>query len=249
MKLRNTATLFLALALSAAVLLAACAPVPVAPTATQPPSPTAEAIATPEQIPTFVPTPSPTPEPQPTAPAHVIGIYAPSEKTNKRQLLTEFTGPWNKGKDIECFEAFATHEDTLPKGRFGSVWQSYWDEYDDADQCKIGYRLRFMLQSSQEIKKTIRTPDDADDFREYIEVYLYDDVHQTPGVRYSHIVPSAIHDDTVCTSIKLTAGSKIDEVQEIYLAAFVYTGDADFDPVTGDYIGNSSYEIALHRSR
>lgn len=257
MKQRNITPIVLGMVAAAALLLSACSDTAAKATATpaesivltQSAAPTATPVPTATPTPSISPTPTPTatPEPQPTTAPHVISIYAPN-KAGKREKITDFVGAWDKGKDIECFEALATDADTIPAGRFSTVWQSYWDKYPDAEQCKIGYCLRFTLNSSQEIKRTIRTPDDAQDFREYIEVYLYDDVHQTPGVRYSHIVQSAINKDTICTSIKLTAGSKIDEVKEIHLTAFVYTGDEDFDSATGEYIGNSSYEITLYRS-
>ena len=41
------------------------------------------------------------------------------------------------------------------------------------------------------------------------------------------------------TSIKVTTGEKIDEVQSIYLTVFTYESNSDFDKGTGRYIGGN----------
>ena len=178
-----------------------------------------------------------------------IGLYIHGQDLSIHNLITEYVSNWEKGKDIECFEAFTTNEKTVSGNGFKNTWEPYWYKYSDADSCKIGYCLTFTLNSSEVMTKTIKAPTDTAKYFDYIELYIYDDVHQTQGVWYTHLSPSDIKDNTFMTSIKLTAGSKISEVKDIKLTAFTYSSDKDFDPVTGTYIGKNSYEITVTRSK
>ena len=71
----------------------------------------------------------------------------------------------------------------------------------------------------------MRSPENTEENREYVEIYLYDDVHQVPGEWYSHLETSDITEETIATSIKFTAGSKIEEIEKIHLSAYLYTAD------------------------
>jgi len=180
---------------------------------------------------------------------NILGLYIHGQDWNTHNLITEYVSTWEKGKDIECFEAFATNEKTVSGNGFKNAWEPYWNKYSDADKCKIGYCLTFTLNSSEVFTKTIKDPKDTAQYFDYIELYIYDDVHQTQGVWYTHLSESDIKDNTFMTSIKLTAGSKISEVKDIKLSAFTYSSDKDFDPTTGMYIGKNSYEITVTRSK
>ncbi len=160
-------------------------------------------------------------------------------------MLTEFNDKWAQGKDIATFHAFATNDETV-SGSTGKIFQSCWNNYPQADQYKVGYFLSFTLKSSEVVNLTIRGPEDAPKdpakyFYQYVEVYMYDAIHQTGF--HSHLTESA--QDTLLTSFKLTAGEKIEEVESILLVAFIYKDDSFFDPDTGFYIGNVSYEIPI----
>jgi len=178
-----------------------------------------------------------------------IGLYIHGQDLGTHNLITEYVSNWEKGKDIECFEAFTTNEKTVSGDGFKNAWEPYWNKYSDAASCKIGYCLTFTLNSSEVFTKTIKAPKDTAQYFDYIELYIYDDVHQTQGVWYTHLSESDIKDNTFMTSIKLTAGSKIAEVKDIKLSTFTYSSDKDFDPVTGMYIGKNSYEITVSRSK
>jgi len=178
-----------------------------------------------------------------------IGLYIHGQDLSIHNLITEYVSNWEKGKDIECFEAFTTNEKTVTGNGFKNAWEPYWNKYSDAADCKIGYCLTFTLNSSEVFTKTIKAPTDTAQYFNYIELYIYDDVHQTQGVWYTHLSESDIKDNTFMTSIKLTAGSKISEVKDIKLSAFTYSSAKDFDPVTGMYIGKNSYEITVTRSK
>jgi hypothetical protein len=54
-------------------------------------------------------------------------------------------------------------------------------------------------------------------------------------------------EETIITSIKLTSGSKIAQVGDITLTAFIYNGDDCFD-ADGNYIGLVSETIVIQNS-
>lgn len=173
-----------------------------------------------------------------------IRFYIYNQNSGTRKITGDYTGPWIKGKDIQSFEVYAADEDTISDVNFKALWEKYWNQMPNHDSYKIGYNLTFKINSSEVISKTITKPDDVTDFFDYIEVYLYDDINQVQGQWYSHILMSQITDKTVLTSIKLTAGSKIDEVSDISLKVFIYNSDKDFDS-NGDYVGKNSYSIKV----
>ena len=177
-----------------------------------------------------------------------IGLYIPVPGSRNRQLLTEFTGAFVEGKDIDCFEAIASHDQVLKGSSFKRIWLTCWESYPNADAYKVGYALTVTLGSADVVHKVIRTPKDiTQDLTQYVEVYLYDDIHQSGF--YSHLLEEEMNDGTMITSAKLTAGPKIAEVDGIRLMAFVYKDEADFDGVTGEYTGDTSYEIAINRQQ
>ena len=117
--------------------------------------------------------------------------------------------------------------------------------FENSQTCKIGYIVDFKLKDGQEIKKTITHPDDVFSYRNYLECYLYDDVNQIQGNWYSHLLASEVTDNTVMTSIKLTAGTDIALVGDtIKVTAFVYSSDSDFD-ADGNYTGNVMYSVEV----
>ena len=118
-----------------------------------------------------------------------------------------------------------------------------------ADAYRIGFTLSFTLASGQQVYKTILGPADiTEDFTRYVEVYLYDDIHQQAGVRYSHLLESEMDEQTLITSIKLTAGKEIEQVQAIQLQAFVYRKENEFDAQTGVYTGPGGCTISIQQA-
>lgn len=210
-------------------------------TAQPTPEPTAALTAAPTQEPTPEPTPEPTATPTP-APHVPIHLYAPDD-SGVRHLLTEYVSRWKKGKDIDCFEALASDAATLKGKNFYSICKEAWGSVPDPYAMKIGYTLRYTLADGSEIAMTIRKPSDIL-HPEYLEAYIYDDVH-TSGF-YTHLSDSNIKENTLITSIKLTCGEKIDQVQEIFLGVFLYDSDALFD-AAGNYTGPWYNEIAIRR--
>lgn len=177
-----------------------------------------------------------------------VGIYIPAgDGTAARARITEFSSVRTAKKDIDCFEILASAEDKLAGGSFRTIWQQAWDGHTDTQGAKIGFWIEFSLPKGVYVRRQILKPSDAKAFYDYLEVYLYDDVHQTPGVWYTHLEDEDMKPETVITSIKLTSGSKIAEVGDITLTAFIYQGEDCFDE-RGEYIGDVYDSVVISRA-
>lgn len=214
-------------------------------TTTQPPQTTTVPSTPPA---TTVP---PTTQTEPYIPEispNIVGIYIPAANgTAARQRITEFKSVRTAKKDIDCFEILATQAELAEGKNFASIWNTAWNSHEAAESAKIGFRISFTLASGETVSKQLLKPSDSASFYEYLEIYMYDDVHVTPGVWYTHLEDKDMKDETVITSIKLTSGSKIKQVGDIALTAFIYNGDDCFD-AEGNYIGLISETIVIQNS-
>ena len=223
--------------------------------ATDTPAPTPEATAVPEATATPTATPEPTPEPTDTpepapsfAPGEipdVVSFYQPKTKSYSPRVKMgdEFAAKWKKGEDIGSFEVIASDADELPGDFFGDIFGAAWKAFPQADRCKIGYTLRYTLKDGSEIRYTMLSPKHIE-HTEYIECWLYDDYHREPHQSYSHI--KSMKQDTLMTSIKLTCGSKIAEVEDIWLTAFICASLDEFD-AERNYTGDVSCTLHITR--
>lgn len=210
------------------------------PIATSTPSP-----VTPSPTPTATPTVEPTATPR-SGPT-VVGLY--QSVSGGRGLLTEYEAYWNRGKDIGFFNTFASNDELLNYASYREMLVDSWFTFPNASEYKIGYQLSYVLESGEDIVVTILKPSDIV-HTEYLEVYLYDSVQQyenANGGRYTHLGDETMDENTMLYSFKLTAGSKINEVESIKLMTFAYKYNegVDFDPETGHYIGTVSYEMDI----
>lgn len=224
-----------------------------APAATDTPAPTAKVTPTPET--TDTPEPSDTPEPidtpepapsfEPGAIPDVVSFYQPKTRSYSPRVKmdAEYAAEWKKGEDIGSFEVIASDEDELPGDFFGDIFGAAWKAFPEADRCKIGYTLRYTLKDGGEIKYTLLSPRHIQ-HTEYIECWLYDDYHRQPHQSYSHL--KSVKKDTLITSIKLTCGSKIADVEEIWLTAFICASLDEFD-AERNYLGDTSCTVHIVR--
>lgn len=174
----------------------------------------------------------------------VIGLYIPADDgTKDRKLVTEFKAKRTAKKDIDCFEAIASSEERLKGKSFSGIWNDAWNAYSNTAGSKIGYYISFTLKDGTAIEKLLLKPGDGKDFYSYVEIYMYDDIHQTPGVRYSHLEDEDMKQDTIISSIKLTSGSKISQVEDIQLTVFVYSDERHIRD--GVYRGDVSSTILI----
>lgn len=171
-----------------------------------------------------------------------LGLY--KKYSQNRTLITEYSAPFSYHNDISSFEVFFTNDPSLSVKNFISLFGEIYNSYENISEYKIGYQIEFKI-NDQDIKKMIFSPQDTEEYFEYLELYLYDDYHQTRGVWYSHITENEMKDDSLLTSIKLTAGKRINEITSpITLSAFTYKSD---DIKNNEYIGKSKYTIKVFR--
>ncbi len=185
--------------------------------------------------PSATPTPTETPVNLNISP-NVVGIYIPKDDgTKDRILISEFTSAREPKTDIDCFEVLATNEGVASGNSFKKIWNDAWDLHENTENSKIGFHIELNFKDGTILSKTLLKPSDCDDFFEYLEIYMYDDVHQTGW--YSHLTDGEMTDETVITSAKLHCGDKISDVGNIILTAFIYNGDECFD-ADGNYRGD-----------
>ena len=162
----------------------------------------------------------------------------------RRFVDRTYTSTWEKGRDIMCFEVFNTREASLPGKVFKYMWEPVWFTPDDAAKYRIGYAVDFTLKDGTKIHKMLIEPEDTLEYKKYMEFYMYDDYHQTPGVWYSHVEQSAYNSDTILTSIKFTAGQEYDKIDgKVTLTAFIYDPAAGQFDKAGNYTGSAYYSI------
>ena len=172
----------------------------------------------------------------------ILGGYL--SNGNNKTLVSSYDSNLSLYQDIVSFEIYYTKEESL-SGSQKNLWNTYYQTYENIDNYKIGYYLSFQV-GEETISKLILKPSDGDGIFDYIQVYLYDDINQDGGF-YDHVTDEEVTVETIFSSIKLTASTKIDEiVGPIKLVIFTYDSEDDFDE-NGMYRGNSSYEININR--
>lgn len=175
-----------------------------------------------------------------------LGIYMYTNSSTPRYKTNEYKNNWELNVDICSLEIFYTNEDQIPGTNFKNLWNNYYQNYTDINSYKIGYLIEFNTANEGKIKKYIKSPQDTDSIYKYIQIYLYDDIHQDGGW-YSHITENEYNNDSILTSIKLTGSTYIDEItSDISLTAFTYDDD-DFDE-NGEYRGISKQTVIIKRS-
>lgn len=162
---------------------------------------------------------------------------------NKKRLEDTYYTNFINGTDIGSFEVFLTDDEVINGTNFKNTWNKYYDTYENIDNYKIGFNIKFILSDGTNYSSNFLEPD-IYKYGKYFYVYLYDDINVEDGAFYSHI--ESMNDDTLLTSIKLYAVDGIDEVENIILSAFTYDSEDDFDE-EANYVGNSIYVIRIKR--
>ena len=205
---------------------------------------------TPTLKPTDTPTPTmtPTPTPRPAFGVTTMSLYKNRKDEKLRRKYDDtFQARWVAGTDITSFECIASDADEIPNNNryFQDLWKDEWNKFENSDQCKICYRVQFQTTDGQKFDKMLMKAGDEAEYFDYIENYLYDDIHQVKGQWYSHLSPSDTNENTILSSLKFTAGQKIDQVMSpITVSAYVYYSDLDFD-ANGNYVGALSYSVQM----
>lgn len=162
---------------------------------------------------------------------------------NKNKLVDTYYANFTSGVDIGSFEVFFTDDSIIDGNKFKDTWNKYYNMYDNIDDYKIGFNIKFILKDGTNYNGNFLEPD-IYKFSEYFYVYLYDDINQADGTFYSHL--EKMEDNTKITSIKIYAIDGIEEVENFILSVFTYKDNNDFD-TDGNYRGNSIYGIRIKR--
>ena len=168
-----------------------------------------------------------------------MNLYKRNKETGDFDIKHDYSAPWIWYSDIGGFYVFATDEEQFAYDGFKTRFFEWWNSYEQAETTKIGYEVTVKLNDGTELICTVKSPADTEEIFRYVELYLYDDVHQADGAWYSHLLEEQMTDDTLMTSIKVTTGEKIDDVASIYLTVFTYQSEVDFDIESGRYIGGN----------
>lgn len=167
-----------------------------------------------------------------------ISMYADNEDGVTQKVHDIYQTSWIIKKDIVVLSTFYTDEEFVSGNYYQDIWKKYAQNYSDYSKYKTGWELKFSINGS-EIHRNIKNPKDVNDFYDYLEIYLYDSVNQTPGVWYSHLLENEVNENTILTTMKLTCGSKCDEItSDIEVKVYTYDTEDDFDN-NGFYRGNS----------
>ena len=102
-----------------------------------------------------------------------------------RKRVSSYNSTFPLYKDIVSLECYYTNDDSVISGNFRDVFNSYYNNYQDIDKYKIGYRIKFDIPGKTVIRYIYR-PSDVLDYFNYIQTYLYDDIHQDSSW-YSHV--------------------------------------------------------------
>lgn len=170
-----------------------------------------------------------------------LGLYLYTGSYSNKEKLSTYETTFVSGSDVGSFEVFFTDEEVISGNSFKSLFNSYYDKYENIDNYKIGYNIEFTLNDGTVNKFNLLKPN-IYLYGDYFYTYLYDDIHVNEGEFYSHL--ESIDDNTLITSIKIYAVDKIDDVEKIKLTVFTYDSDDDFDE-DGNYRGISKYSIDI----
>lgn len=175
-----------------------------------------------------------------------VGLYV--KEGDYKKLVKEYYCGWNPEEVPGIFYTVYTNEEKIPGSNFDVVWKKYLNNYTNIDKYRIGYNIKFTMNTGEIIDQTILNPDHAYLMYPEIQFYLYDDINLVPGKRYYHITSDEMNENTICSSVKLVGDKKTPNItSEIELTTFTYDSDDDFDPDTGKYRGNSYYTVIIKR--
>lgn len=137
-----------------------------------------------------------------------VGIYT---------RLDTWECSFDAGVDLAVFDLLPSDAQRL---EFAGAYRELWTS------LSRGGRVSLVLEytaGAREFREELSSWEDAERVNAggYIEVYLYDDVHHAAGEWYSHLTAADTTDETVLTSVKLTGGAKIDEVERVRLTAYL----------------------------
>lgn len=157
-----------------------------------------------------------------------IALYDDLEENGVYTRLDTWEVAWEVGVDIAVFDVIPTDAPSL---EYAGAYRELWQEAAAGSDVHPSLLLEYTADG-RSYSERIDSSEDAQRVTDegYLEVYLYDDVHQTPGAWYSHLTAADTTADTVITSVKLTGGARVESLESIRLTACI--GDASGGTVT-----------------
>lgn len=153
----------------------------------------------------------------------LVGLYDDLENNGTYTRLYEWNEPWQSGKDIAVFDVIPSVETELYSKSYKHLWKSEAEKLSDDCPVKPYFVLDYLLNDGSVFSVNISSYSDAEDIIKegYLEIYLYDDINQEDGQWYYHLTKNTTNENTVISSIKITAGKLIDSVKSITLTAYI----------------------------
>ncbi len=158
-----------------------------------------------------------------------IGFYDDLENNGVYTRLNEWKVPWIIKEDIAVFDVIPSNEEVLTGSSYKDLWIAESEKVSNPGLVTPYFSITYTLVDGSEKSAYISSYVDAEAITEegYIEIYLYDDIHQEEDAWYYHLTDVTTTEQSVISSIKLTAGNKINDVNTIKLTAFVEGSSSD----------------------
>ena len=142
----------------------------------------------------------------------------------------------SRGIDLCVVGIFLSQEDVVSGPKFQDIWRDCASKAGtDVTAYRTGFLMEFATADGSSFSRLIMRPEDItqDESWEYVETYTYDDIANEFAGWYYHLTPDTFDENSLMTSFKVTAGSRIKEVGEIHLTVFLYTRD-EMDSIYGN---------------
>lgn len=173
-----------------------------------------------------------------------VGLYINLNGTTT--LVDHYDSTWKLYTDLVVLSSFYTQTKYLASNGVAGTFDTYKSNYNDIDNYRIGYYVKFTVSSGEIIDRTILNIADSIMPNEYLQFYLYDDIIHRNDSWYSHVTETEWNTSTMLTSLKITCSTYYYQITSpIEVTVFTYDSTDDFDK-TGKYRGNSSYTALLN---
>ena len=169
-----------------------------------------------------------------------IGIYQLNGNTLTK--LHEYKTNFDPEKDINIFQIYPSNEETIKLN--SSFGKSYYNEWIKYNNIKLGFNIKFSLDTGENINYNIFNPNDTFKEWEYLLNYLYDDYINDGKGFYSHLEVSDYNENTLFTSFKMQSSGNVNKINSNILFS-VFTYDSEDDFLDSNYRGNSIYTIKI----
>ncbi len=152
-----------------------------------------------------------------------VGFYDDLEGNGVYTRLDEWKVPWIVKEDIAVFDVIPSDKDVLNGSSYKDLWISESEKVSNSGLVEPYFNISYTLVDGTVKTSFISDYTDAEAITAegYIEIYLYDDIHQEEDAWYYHLTDVTTTENSVISSIKITAGNYINDVNTITLTAYI----------------------------